>query len=184
MTPRRAALARAFPIVIVTVVFGALIVFLALRTARGIEQSEAEAARFEGLAERCEGPAQAAAEGEAPGLPGVAFRLVQGRWLYDDAILPAAWRAARAEDVRVVLCLGPAEALATTACRADASGVAPTRVYGEALTVRLVHAGSGALLAEQALHSATVSGCRDEQDVVRLGAEVIEGWVRQVVGQE
>jgi hypothetical protein len=65
----------------------------------------------------------------------------------------------------------------------DESGAAPTRVYGEALTVRLVDATSGAVLAADVLQSAAVTGCRDEVEVARLGAEVIEGWVRQEAGE-
>lgn len=190
MIPRNVALARAFPILIGIIIFGGIIVLLALRTVRGVEQSEAVAARFDGLVARCAdteeddvSEADVSEAHEAGALPGVAFRLVDGRWIYDGAMLPVAWRAEQAEEVRVVLCLGPAEPLVTTACEVDAGGVAPTRIYGEALRVRLVDAESGALLAGEVLRSAETGGCRDEVDVVRLDAGVITGWVRENVDE-
>ena len=172
-------------------IFGAIIVFLALRTVRGIEQSEAVAEGFEGLAGLCEGQAapdggrpihgQGTADGEA--LRGVALRLVEGEWLYDATGLPVDWRAESAQEAEVVLCLGPSEPLITTACEVDVSGAAPTRVYGEVLAVRLLAAESGALLAEDVLASAGDAGCREEAGAVaRVDVDMIEGWVRGVVG--
>lgn len=195
MTPRKVALARAFPILIGMVVFGAFIVFLALRTVRGIEQSEEVAARFERLAGACGNGASnlpqltPMAESGGPGaggerVRGVAFRLVAGEWVYDATALPVDWRPASPEEVQVVLCLGPSEPLVTTACGAGEEGVAPTRVYGEALAVRLVDAASGETLAQDVLRSAPQVDCRDEQGVVvRVDAERIGEWVSGGIGE-
>lgn len=186
MTPRKVALARAFPILIGIVVFGAAIVLLALRTVRGIEQSEVVAARFEGLASLCEGSMSTAPESpliDIDEVRGVAFRQVEGEWVYDATALPLEMRAADPEAAQVVLCLGPSVPLVTTACGADESGAAPTRVYGEALSVRLVDVASEEALAEDVLPSAPEVGCRDEEGtVVRVSPEAIGEWVRVEIG--
>jgi len=183
MTQRNIALARAFPILIGAILFGAIIVFLALRTMAGIEESEAVVARFEGLAGACEGEAVAQAApfeaGEASPLT-VAFRLSDGEWLYDPTAAPVERRAGRPQDAHLVLCLGPSDSLATVACGPDQDGVAPTRVYGEALTVRLVAARRGEVLAEEVLSSAPDLECRDEQGpVVRVSTEQLWEWVEE-----
>jgi hypothetical protein len=194
MAPRKVALARAFPILIGIVVFGALIVLLALRTMRGIEQSEAVAARFEGLARVCGSAASNGPVGtdaaptprintQGADVRAVAFRLVEGEWVYDATALPLALRAADAEEAQMVLCLGPSAPLVTTACGVGENGVAPTRVYGEALTVRLVNAASEELLAEDVLPSAPEVGCREEEGpVLRVSPEQIGDWLRAETG--
>lgn len=183
MTKRQIALARAFPILIGIVVFGAIIVFLALRTIQGVEQSEEVAAQFEALAGVCgnlasNGRELARISPEANELRGVAFRLLEDEWVYDATSLPPERRAAQPEEANFVLCLGPSEPLVTTACGADDAGAAPTRIYGELLTARLFAAGSGDPIAEDTLRSAPDVGCRDEDGpVLRVGVEQVGDWL-------
>lgn len=181
MTKRQIALARAFPILIGIVIFGAIIVFLALRTIRGVEQSEEVAARFEALAGVCELPTSdvsSTSDVFAQPARGVAFRLLEDDWVYDATSLPPERRATQAEEADFVLCLGPAEPLVTTACGGDDAGAAPTRIYGETVTARLLVAGSGDPIAEDTLRSAPDAGCRDEEGpILRVGVAEVGDWL-------
>jgi hypothetical protein len=154
---RRIALIRTLPIVIFTVLFGAVIVFLSLRTAGGLRQSEQLAAGFTPLAAACEGTGIEETSPytvEAGIHPVVTFRQVEGEWVLTASLLPASWLPATPAEAELVLCLQEQMPLTTPRCTPTAEGSLPTRVYGYQLALRLYETRSGDLLVEDVLNSA------------------------------
>lgn len=186
MSQRQIAFARALPILIGTLLCGAVIVFLALRTVRSVGESEAVVRRFEPLSAVCDGEAVSSASAYDPGQaapPMVAFRRLGEAWRLDPGLPPEGWRAQEAAEVQLVLCLEP-QVLTAPRCEADDSGARPTRVYGETLAARLLAARRGELLAEDVLRSAPERECWSEEEPVAasVAPETVRAWVREVAG--
>lgn len=185
---RQIALFRTWPIVLFTVLFGAVILFLVLRTAGGLRRSEEVVTRFAPLAHACDGGGIDAATPytEESGLhPVVSFRRLEGAWVLDPTLLPTAWFPAAAADTELVLCLGERSALTAPRCSDTSGEPTPTRVYGYRLPLRLVDAHSGELIVEDVLNSAprTLSCWEADAEPAALGvsAEQIRSRIRLYV---
>lgn len=154
---RRLAFFRTLPILVLTLLFGAVIIFLVLRTAGGVRQSEEVVAEFASFRAACSGQAvaEAASYNSESGVhPVVTFRRLQGEWVLDPAVLPSAWFPTTAAGTELVLCLEDREALRAPHCAPTTEGTSPTETYGYLLPLRLVEAQTGELMAEDILSSA------------------------------
>jgi hypothetical protein len=178
---RRTALLRALPILIFTLLFGAFIVALALRTAGGVRRSEDIVATYAPVAIACDGEAVATAPaydaGASASHPVVVLRRTATGWAPDPAVLPPDWMPATPEEAELVLCLEAALPLTAPACDGGEQE-APT--YGYATTARLVASATGEDVASTILNSAPDPGCwRPDTEAVLLSDEQIQGWLRQ-----
>ncbi|MFW6182969.1 MAG: hypothetical protein ACOC8X_04165 [Chloroflexota bacterium] len=186
MSQRQIAFARALPILIGTVLCGSVIVFLALRTARSVTESEAVVRQFAPLASVCEGQVvetAAAYDTEAEVPATVAFRRLGDEWRLEPGATPEGWQALTLEEAQLVLCL-ESQQLSAPVCSPDDDGAFPTRVYGELLTVRLFAAQSGELLAEDTLQSVPARDCgpQEVEAAPAVQMEVVQGWLREEIG--
>jgi hypothetical protein len=185
MTSRRTAFMRATPILIFTVLFGALIVFLALRTAGGMRRSEKVVATYAAVLPACDGEPVAGAPVYEAGGAGphsvVLLRRAGAGWAPDPAALPPAWRPPQPAAAELVLCLEASLPLTAPAC----DGAAPAMVYGYAATVRLVEAATAAEVARTMLTSAPDPGCwESEPEAAPASNEQIRAWLAPFVKAE
>jgi len=185
---RQIAFWRTLPILIFTVLFGAVIVFLALRTAGGVRQSQQVVAGFAPLSSVCAGETvaeSASYTGESGLHPVVVFRRLEGEWVLDPALLPAAWFPPAPADAELVLCLDDRSTLTARRCTATAGGAFPTRVYGYLLPLRLLRARNGDVVAEDQLSSAPRTlECWDanaEPDALGVSSEQIRNRIRPYI---
>jgi hypothetical protein len=187
---RRIAIFRTLPIAVFTLLFGIVIVFLALRTAGGVRRSQEVVGGFAPFALACEGeggPAATAYE-ETSGIhPVVAFRRLEGEWVLDSTLLPADWFPPTPADVELVLCLGTRSTLTAPRCTPTADGAVPTRVYGYLLPLRLVSARTGETIIEDRLNSAprtlTCWDAEAEPEALGVSAEQIRSRISSYVDQ-
>jgi hypothetical protein len=185
MESRRSAFVRAMPILLFTVLFGVLIIFLALRTAGGMRRSEAVVATYAPILPACDGEAIVRApvyESQAARRhPVVLLRRAGPTWAPDPAALPAAWMPEQPAAAELVLCLEAALPLTTPAC----DGEQPARVYGYASTARLVAAATGEAVASTTLTSAPDPGCwQTELEALPVTNEQIQAWLAPFVNVE
>lgn len=188
MTKRQSALLRALPILVFTVLFTAVIVFLALRTAGGISDTQQTADDFAFLARACEGQAvpDATPYAATAGVhPVVAFRQAAGEWVLDLAAIQENWTPNTPAGAELVLCLDETQTLTAPRCEPDASGATPTRVYGEAVSLRLVAASSSAIVKETTLRTGIPPACWHEDDpqppAGNMSTDQLRGWLAPFV---
>lgn len=188
LSRRQLALFRTLPIAIFTLLFGAVIVFLALRTAGGVRQSQEVVGGFAPLARACDGegsPTGTEYEAESGIHPVVAFRRLEGAWVLDPSLLPANWFPPAPAEAELILCLETRTALTTPRCTATDEGISPTRVYGYLLPLQLVHARTGETVVEDRLSSAprslTCWEADDEPQALGVSAEQIRSRIRPYV---
>ncbi len=179
---RRTALLRAFPILIFTVLFGALIVFLSLRTAGGVRRSEDVVAAYLPVIPACDGEAIPSAPAYHPAAaahPVVVLRRAGAEWTPDPAAAPEAWQPDTPEEAELVLCLEASLPLTTPACEGEQE---EARTYGYATTARLVASATGEEVANAILNSAPDPGCwRAEPEAALLSNETIQAWLAPYV---
>ena len=185
---RRLAFFRTLPIAIFTLLFGAVIVFLALRTAGGVRQSQEVVGGFAPLARVCDGeasPTGALYEEESGIHPVVAFRRLQGEWVLDPSVLPASWFPSTPAAAELVLCLETRTALTAPRCTNTEEGISPTRVYGYLLPLQLVRARTGETVVEDRLSSAprnlTCWEADAEPQALGVSGEQIRSRIRSFV---
>lgn len=159
LSRRRLAFFRTLPILVFTVLFGAVIIFLLLRTVGSVRQSEQVVAEFASLARACSGQpiAEATTYSGGSGIhPVVTFRRLQSEWVLDLSVLPAAWFPATPAEAELVLCLGERAELTAVVCLPTPTdeGTRPTEIYGYLLPLRLLAVQTGELIAEEVLSSA------------------------------
>lgn len=175
---RRTALLRALPILVFTVLFGTLIVLLALRTAGGVRQSEDVVAAYLPVIPACDGEAIALAPDYDPAAPAqrvVVLRRAGTGWAPDPAVAPEAWQPDAPEEAELVLCLEASLPLTAPPCDGDQE---EQRTYGYATTARLVASATGEEVASTILNSAPDPGCwRTEPEAVPLSNEQIQAWL-------
>jgi hypothetical protein len=185
MTPRRTALVRTMPILLFMVLFGTLIVFLALRTAGGMRRSEEVVATYAAALPACDGEPVAGAPVYEPGEDGphlvVLLRRAGAGWAPDPAVLPAVWGPTQPTAAELVLCLEASLPLTAPACDEVSSGM----VYGYAATARLVAAATAVEVARTTLNSAPDPGCwESEPEAQPVSNEQIEAWLAPYVSEE
>lgn len=183
MESHRAALIRALPILLFTIIFGALIVSLALRTAGGVRRSQAVVATYEDVLPACEGqavkgsPAYDASSSERH--PVLLLRRSGSDWAPDPAALPAEWLPDDPSEAELALCLEASLALSAPACDDEAT----TAVYGYAATARLVALATGEMIANTILTSAANPGCwQTEPAAIPLRNDQLQEWLASFVG--
>lgn len=190
MSKRKAALIRALPILIGIIIFGAIIVALALRTAQSVNRSRSLAARFDDLAAACRGQdiPQAAPFREANTLhPAVGFRQRGGEWVLDPAAVPRSWQPDSVARAQLVLCLEEAQLLGVPRCTPDETGALPTRVYGQSLEARLITPADGQVFAADTLRSAPDPGCwsaGNEPQAPSVSTDQLRDWLEEYVTEE
>lgn len=170
------------PILLFTFLFGALIVFLALRTAGGMRRSEEVVASYAVMLPACDGEPVAGAPvyeaGEDGPHPVVVLRRAGAGWAPDPTALPVGWQPAQPESAELVLCLEASLPLTAPACD-DAEA---TMVYGYATTARLVAAATAGETARTTLNSSPDPGCwESELEAAPLSNEQIQGWLAPFV---
>lgn len=182
---RRTALLRALPILLLTLLFSALIVFLALRTAGSVRRSEDVVAAYLPVIPACDGEPVASAPRYDPAhpTPSVAvLRRAGASWAPDPSVLPAAWQPEAPENAELVLCLEAALPLTAPSC-ADEQEEA--RTYGYATRMRLVAGATAEEVAGAVLNSAPYPGCLwAEAEPVALSNEQIREWLAPLVRPE
>lgn len=182
---QRTAFLRALPILLFTVLFGALIVFLALRTAGGVRLSEDVVAAYLPVVPACDGEAVASAPAYEPAAemhPVVVLRRAGAEWAPDPDAAPKAWQPGAPEEAELVLCLEASLPLTTPACEGEQE---EPRVYGYATTARLVASATGEEVASTILNSAPDPGCwRAEPEAAPLSNEQIQAWLGPFVRPE
>ena len=175
---RRSALLRALPILVFTVLFGALIVFLAWRTAGGVQRSEDVVAAYAPVLPACDGEPVASARPDDASRPAhsvVVLRRAGTGWTPDLAVLPASWQPATPGEAELVLCLEASLPLTAPACDNTQDEL---RIYGYATTTRLVASATGEEVASTILNSARYPGCwRTETEATPLSDEQIQAWL-------
>lgn len=178
METSQKAFTRALPILLFTVIFGALIVFLALRTVSGVRQSQVVVASYEGVLPACDGQAVKGSPSYNAGADGlhpiVALRRSGSGWAPDPGALPAAWTPDEPAAAELALCLEAALPLSAPACDDDET----LAVYGYTATARLVATATGETVSSTVLTSAPEPGCWNvEPDAAPLRNEQLQEWL-------
>jgi hypothetical protein len=143
--PRRSAVARALPILLVTLLGIAVIAYIFLQTADAVNQN----ALLPTAA--CEGVANGRLPLYAPTSgthPVSAFRSIEERWVPDAQAVAADWIPAAPNETELVLCILAAEPLTHPTCDATEA-----TVYGYAQPLRLVAAATADIVAETVISS-------------------------------
>jgi hypothetical protein len=178
METRRKALIRAMPILLFTVVFGALIVFLALRTVSVVRRSQVVVASYEAVLPACDGQAVKGSPSYNAGSdrlhPIVALRRSGSGWAPDPEALPAAWTPDEPAAAELALCLEAALPLSAPACDDEVT----LAVYGYTATARLVATATGETVSSTVLTSAPDPGCWNiESEGAPLRNEQLQEWL-------
>ncbi|MDT8306764.1 MAG: hypothetical protein RRC07_12580 [Anaerolineae bacterium] len=182
MKTRRAALKQTMPVLVLTLLFALLIVFLALHTAGGVRRSQAVVASYDDVLPACEGQAvKGAPPYEATVVrlhPVVLLRRAGSGWAPDPSALPATWMPDEPAAAELVLCLEASLPLTAPACSEDS---APA-VYGYATTARLIAVATGETVASSVLNSAPDPGCWEtEPEAAPLRNEQVQAWLARFV---